>query len=146
MMQELYPSQSHTIIVDARSKWNASKIYLKSDFTYSFEVIQINEEWKDGTLDADPEVGTLSPPFYLKYFNFLKRFTQVNWYVLVGSIGRNKKTFFKIGRHLSYYIPPSNGELYCFANDAVGFYFNNKGKLTLKISCLDKEKLSQGLS
>ncbi len=145
-MQELYPGQSQIVVVDTRNKWNSSKIYLKSDLAYDFEVIQINEEWKDGTLDANPETGIISPPFYLNLFNFLKRFTKANWYVLVGSVGKNKKTFFKIGEHLRYYIPPTNDEFYCFANDAEGFYFNNQGKLTLKISCLEQEKVSKGLS
>lgn len=90
-----------------------------------------------------PEIGHLSSPFYLKFFSFLKRFPKANWYVLVGSIGKDKRTFFKIGEGLKNYRPPKNDEFYCFANDAEGFYGNNKGKLILKISCLDYYPLSQ---
>lgn len=135
-MQELHPGQSRTIIVDARNKWNSSGIYLKPDFTYNFEVLQIDEEWKDAHLDATPEIGTISTPFYLNFFNCFKRFPEVNWFVLVGSVGKDKKTFFKIGEQLENYIPSKSNEFYCFANDAEGFYYNNKGKLTLRISCL----------
>ena len=56
--------------------------------------------------------------------------------MLVGSVGKDKITFFKIGERLEHYISPTSDEFYCFANDAEGFYFNNRGKLTLKISCL----------
>ncbi|PIG90460.1 hypothetical protein [Gloeocapsopsis sp. IPPAS B-1203] len=135
-MQELHPGQSHTIIVDARNKWNSSGICLKPNFTYNFEVIQIDEKWQDDNLDSTPEFGIISPPFYLNFFKFLKRFSEANWYVLVGSVGKDKITFFKIGERLEHYIPPTSDEFYCFANDAEGFYFNNRGKLTLKISCL----------
>lgn len=135
-MQELLPGKSHNMPVDARERWNASGIYLNPKFTYSFEVIKISEEWMDDTLKATPEMGIISVPFFLKLFNFLKRFPEANWYVLVGSVGQNKKTFFKVGEKLENFIPPTSGEFYCFANDANGFYFNNKGKLTLKISCL----------
>lgn len=139
-MQELLPGQSHTITVNARNKWNPSGIYLKPSFTYNFKVIN-HEKWKDAHLDATPEIGHLSSPSYLKLFSFLKRFSKANWYVLVGSIGKDKKTFFKIGEQLGHYTPQTSGEFYCFANDAEGFYGNNQGKLTLKISCLGQEKI-----
>lgn len=142
-MQDLPPGQAHTIIVEARNKWNSSGIYLKQNFNYSFEVMQIDEEWKDDPLDASPETGLISPHFYLHFFDVFKRFPKANWYVIVGSVGKEKSNFFKIGQKVEHYIFSTikEDEFHCFANDVNGFYFNNRGKLTLKISCLDQEEI-----
>ena len=34
------------------------------------------------------------------------------------------------------YVPKRSGYLHCFANDAWGFYGNNKGSVTLTVACL----------
>ena len=126
------------ITIDAKNKWNRTGIILKPGSTYLFEVSDIND-WRDAGLSADPEKGVFNPSFFQDLFKFLIRDKGENWFVLIGSIGKNKKTFFKIGGGGKCTIPShfKEGELLCFANDAYSFYCNNHGSLKLHVTCLD---------
>ena len=71
-----------------------------------------------------------------------RRFEHADWFELVGAIadggnpGRDGThdmlTTFAIGKGCEY-TPKKSGYLYCFANDAWGFYDNNRGFVTVTI-------------
>jgi hypothetical protein len=50
----------------------------------------------------------------------------------MGSLDGASETIFLIGSHAAY-TPARSGEVVCFANDVPGFYWNNKGSITLTI-------------
>lgn len=71
-----------------------------------------------------------------------KRVEHADWFALVGAIAdggnpdvdgtHDTLTHFEIGSDYSF-TPKKSGYLYCFANDAWGFYQNNRGFVTLTI-------------
>ncbi len=78
-------------------------------------------------------------------FRGSKRREEFDWFCLVGVVANGGNPtidgpaetheFFEIGEGRDY-KPAKSGYLYCFANDAWGFYGNNKGSVTLKIERL----------
>lgn len=72
-----------------------------------------------------------------------KRIEHADWFALIGAIadGENPDidgthdnlTYFNIGEHIKI-TPKQSGYLYCFANDAWGFYGNNRGFVTLTVA------------
>ncbi len=74
---------------------------------------------------------------------FLTRREDAPWFCLMGCIAneveQNKDgtpvdhEIFPIGNSKKNYAPKKSGYLYCFANDAWGFYNNNRNYVTLKV-------------
>lgn len=71
-----------------------------------------------------------------------KRVEEVDWFCLTGAVAdggnpdiggtHDRLTYFKIGES-TLYTPATSGYLYCFANDAWGYYFNNRGFVTMTV-------------
>jgi hypothetical protein len=63
----------------------------------------------------------------------LRRFRNDRWFVLVGSLGRDGRELFRIGTEATY-SPKSTATLFCFANDVILAYWNNRGELRLTVT------------
>lgn len=129
--------------------WNRSLIKVEKDQAYVFSVLEKTEEWLDGSVAATPETGWLNPVYTVmgSAVGFLKRSNKANWYALVGTVELSDEDSFAIfetghgsheGNSPSLTLSPSivmrkGGELYFYANDMPGRYFNNKGVLRLQI-------------
>lgn len=134
---------SNPIEICACRPWNKSGILVKAGQRYIFEFTE-TETWKDGYVPSHPVKGWDDGKFrnsigYL--FSFLKRSNKANWYALVGTVDKNDENTFAILDKASGSItipsipePDKDGyaELYFYANDMDGRYFNNKGSLQLK--------------
>lgn len=123
---------------------------------YTFQIIARGEAWVDGGIAATPENGWTSSSYNLagSLVRFLKRSSKGNWYALIGTIDMNNRNSFAVFAKAmtssaddsqgNGNISPSpewgpvemteTGELYFYANDMKGRYFNNKGSLRLKIN------------
>lgn len=162
--RELRTQGSHPDTIDheiieicACRPWNRSGITVVKGQEYKFQIVESGEEWLDGTIKSTPEngwddrfynnlVGSLASP--------LKRSNEANWYALIGTIDKNDRGSFSVfakamnssedksqrvsNESLSREWGPiemtETGQLYFYANDMKGRYFNNKGSLRLKIS------------
>lgn len=135
--------------VCACKPWNRSLIKVEQGQTYVFSILEETEEWVDGSVASTPETGWLNP--FLRFggatIAFLKRSDKANWYALVGALDSSDADSFAIfepnrtsGEERNGSLIASrpitmtrNGELYFYANDMNGRYFNNKGGLRLHI-------------
>ncbi len=92
--------------------------------------------WRDGSVKSDPINGWERNyvSFIGDFFWFLKRSDKTNWYALVGTIEKNDEYSFAIvNEHSNLITMCESRELYFYANDMHGRYFNNKGSLQLKL-------------
>lgn len=150
---------STTIDICACKAWNSSGIEVKKGEKYIFKVTKIIEPWQDGIIKANPHDGWSEDKLFGLFISPLKR-SSANWYELVGSIVKKKddksnpldteeETFVSLDTFepLDYFSvekpfevkveDEDRHELYFYANDADRRYFNNQGRLQLKITKLN---------
>jgi hypothetical protein len=122
--------------IESTLLWNNTQITLVAGQEYKFHA---TDEWIDGNIppfiyhcDAD---GYKSPWYniVLKLAEGLRRIPQEPWFSLIGSIDKDKHSFFLIGKD-KIFTAPKTGRLYCFANDVIGFYGNNQGSIQLTVT------------
>jgi len=136
-MKELQLNKPETTTVPAIDPWFATGFMLRKGSTYQFEVIPKEQVWRDGkTLGDFTADGKMLPWLSLMYL-FI-RMPSVKWFALLGCVNKKRSTYFKIGVKPPPYTATEDGELFCFANDALGFngYFykhNNCGEITVTI-------------
>ena len=78
-------------------------------------------------------------------FKFTRRHEDHDWFRLLGAIANGKMLKGgKLRKHQIIDIGDGNthkvtqpGYLYCYANDAWGFYENNKGSVSLTVTCVE---------
>ena len=85
-----------------------------------------------------------------------KRVEEADWFELMGAIGdggnprpdgtHDRACSFSIGAGRSEITPERSGYLYCFANDAWGFYGNNRGYVTVTVRVAGAERGSSALA
>ena len=134
-LTEMRVGEPHTFPVIAERPWNASGLRLVEGGRYRFQVSEV-ENWQDERLPATPGEGIPAVPLLLRIFGWLRRFRGANWYTLVGTIGQRSNRSFLIGSGGEQRALAS-GELFAFANDAWGFYANNKGALKITVTRID---------
>ena len=99
-----------------------------------------------GDLWSKLEQKWASNPAEPSTYSPARRFKDANWFSLIGVIANgfgvnevkkeiNEHETFLIGDDTTKPIG-TGGYLYCYANDAWKFYFNNKGSLTLRVERL----------
>lgn len=151
---------SITLDIYARHPWYWTGIYLEAGRHYRFKA---HGEWQDSHVPAGPEgvrdkalahllgdaLGKIER-FYGKVIgnsqaniSATKRLEDAEWFALVGVVADAgnpdndgtpaRPSTFVIGKEASI-TPTKSGYLYCFANDAWGFYENNRGFVTLTVS------------
>ncbi|MEM7772290.1 MAG: hypothetical protein AAF327_17475 [Cyanobacteria bacterium P01_A01_bin.37] len=132
--QALNSEETKILAVSAKERWNPSQILLEKGVTYQITITEI-PHWEDGGITPiDPTEGFMR--WYLIPFEGLRRYPAAKWFVLIGSVGRNKQHFFPISQSPLSYTATATGEFFCFANDVWIAYDNNKGSLGLEIKCL----------
>ncbi|MBC7863812.1 MAG: hypothetical protein IAF38_12630 [Bacteroidia bacterium] len=136
-MKELELNESVTVTVPAINPWFGTGLLLKKDRVYKLEVIPDTQTWSDGPklplFTADGK--TL---LYLSVMYLFIRMPSVKWFALLGCIDRKRSTYFKIGTYKEYKAE-EDGELTCFANDALGlkdhwYKHNNEGVMVMKVT------------
>jgi hypothetical protein len=123
------PTPNHPVTIDSIQVWNNTGITLLAGQKYHFQATGQWTDWKN-TCDAD---GYQSPNFFLKLCESLRRMPQAPWFSLIGSIDKDKNSFFLIGKDKNI-TAPKTGQLYCFANDAIIAYGNNRGSIQLTVT------------
>jgi hypothetical protein len=121
--------QSVEAIVLANKIWNNTGIRLERQQTYHFEVAT-DDRWSDAAITCSAD-GFTSPTAFMGAWEWARRARSVNWFLLMGSI--DKRTLFSIGTHLVKTMT-EGGSLFCYANDVITMYWNNRGSVRLKIS------------
>jgi len=133
-MVTLDVGESVSASICARVPWNHTGIMLVANQEYCFKA---TGEWRDfyGRIpcDADGFNSSEVGRHYLWLFEWLRRAPSHKWFALIGSIGRSKKPYFKIGTKHTLRLRHT-GELVCFANDVPGFYRNNSGSIGLEVT------------
>jgi len=140
VQKRLAVDESAGFPVRAADKHNWSGIQLEEGATYQFN-IGPDQKWMDAGITCGPE-GWRSEdlPWYketlVKWFEDNRRCPEANWFELVGSLGDDDKSLFRIGRGGPEhpYQAPKTADLYAFANDLDSKYDNNTGQLTVTIT------------
>lgn len=117
-----------TIKVCARPRWNHTGFFVEGGAVYE---LSASGTWYDASIPSGPD-GYQRGNFLQDLAARLRRSPRDRWFALMGSLDGARGTIFLIGSRVTY-IPPRGGELVCFANDVPGFYWNNRGSVTLTI-------------
>ncbi|MES2429389.1 MAG: hypothetical protein V4556_00550 [Bacteroidota bacterium] len=117
-------NESSVILIYAKLFWNFTNIEINKGEVYKFEAEGI---WRDLYKKTDPEGYT---NFYMNLFNSLKRSQGHKWFALMGNLDKSYDFLIGKSQQISF---SEKGNLYCYANDAKGFYWNNSGKVAVKI-------------
>jgi hypothetical protein len=129
-LKKLTKGESATAVVRAAQYWNPTGIEIGYLEAYAVEA---EGEWDDWgrRSDADGQPGN----FFQELFQGAKRCGEAQWFQLVGSVGASDDRMVPLGtfaRWTSHSLEA--GELFLFANDAPGFYWNNAGELKVRIT------------
>jgi hypothetical protein len=116
------------VTIKACQRWNDTRIDFVSGEEYD---LRATGEWTDWYIRSDAD-GFESPGFPQKLFESLRRAPHEPWFCLMGTIGKNYISLFRIGTEL-HYCAKVNGRLFCFANDVYAAYWNNKGNIQLAV-------------
>ena len=121
--------QSITKEIEAKPRWNETGIQLVAGEEYE---ITASGTWVDLNITHGPD-GDPSPGWYMRLFEGARRMPHENWFALIGALDSDQDTAFKIGSH--YVVKATqSGQLCCYANDVPGFYWNNKGTISLQLT------------
>jgi hypothetical protein len=115
--------------IKAIEKWNDTENILVAGEKYH---LTATGQWTDWFILCD---ACGYERAYLKPSEWLRRFPEANWFALIGSIEKDKQTFFYIGKERAF-SPSQTGRLYCFANDVPFAYWNNKGSIQVCVTRL----------
>jgi hypothetical protein len=122
---KLEPNQSLTLEILAQTPWNETELDVLPGETYLFAA---EGSWMDWGLKKTAD-GYAN--WYMNLYNRLKRVEEAKWFELIGS--PDKINFYRIGSKSTTTFREA-GTLCFFANDARCFYWNNSGKIFLKIT------------
>ena len=163
----LAKGESVTLSVYAIDPWNVTGLYLERGRTYRFKAKGewLDRKIKCGPGGADDgkfdprelahmvgsALGALEGLWKKMTdndeadFKFTRRQEDHDWFRLLGAIANGKMLKGgKLRKHQIIDIGDGNthkvtqpGYLYCYANDAWGFYENNKGSVSLTVTCVE---------
>ncbi|MGJ7518040.1 hypothetical protein ACSFE6_27340 [Pseudomonas baetica] len=119
---------SHATIY-ARVPWNDTRIDLIEGGLYRFTA---DGTWWDLVIRTDAD-GYPTKGWPQRHFESRRVLPDALWFCLLGVIANKEGTAFVMGRS-GEVEAQGNGRLFCCANDAPGFYFNNFGKLRLEVT------------
>ena len=129
-LRKLEKGESVTAVVRAADYWNPTGIEVGYLEAYAVEA---EGEWDDWgrRSDADGQVGNLLQ----ELFQAAKRCPDAQWLQLIGSVGASDERLVPLGTFARWTSRAlESGELFLFANDAPGFYWNNSGELKVTIT------------
>jgi hypothetical protein len=119
------------VTIESRLIWNDTRINLVAGQEYHF---QATGQWTDWTITCNAD-GFDSPNLFLRLSEGLRRMPHAPWFSFIGSIDKDKQSFFLIGTNKKF-TAPKTGRLYGFANDVIIAYGNNRGSIQLTVTCL----------
>lgn len=128
-MMKLQINETTEVKIRARCRWNSTQIEISEGEEYEFTA---TGKWTDFTIKKDADGYTNS---YMQLFDAKKRAIHFLWFALIGSLNKNEDKYYLIGKKSNISFDEM-GILYCFANDAKGFYWNNFGQISLHIKRL----------
>lgn len=114
--------------ISALPHWNATAIRVDASKRYR---LTADGTWWDWNNQAGPE-GYPSRNAAMRLVERFRRVPTADWFALIATLDRDASTAWVVGRALEI-VPERSGELVCFANDLVGFYWNNSGFVTLTV-------------
>ena len=124
-------NESVTITVKASKKLGGHPlIVVTKGQEYRFDV-HTDQKWYDMGIPS-------GPAGYKNYLLLIwsKRVPSAKCFTLCGSIGKDEKNHFPIGKGLKNYTCKVDGTLYFFANDNKYFYWNNWGSIKVEVTRL----------
>jgi len=125
-------SPTWKISVDAKLMWNATSVILVKGSAYRLRVLRYSD-WRDAGIQATPGTGWEGAWKALGWLaRFKARYRGAPMYSLVGSIEKDRDSFFRIDETKEY-VAAADGELLLFANDWERHYENNHGSLQLEV-------------
>ncbi len=113
-----------TIPIESERHWGSKSIFVVANARYRFTP---SGQWKDWKNTCGAE-GYIKP--YLKITSSLLRHKNGLYFSLIASIDKRKN--FEILEPIEKTME-QDGELFFYANDIFGFYWNNCGSLSLTI-------------
>jgi hypothetical protein len=122
-----------SLILKVYSKpvWNETDIEVKNGETYLFSA---SGEWTDWYIISDAKGYDMN---HMNSFRKYRRSPENKWFALMASVDKSDNGFL-IGKYAVIKITET-GRMFLFANDVKGFYFNNKGFLTVKIKRISEK-------
>jgi hypothetical protein len=133
----LEPGDPRRVRIGAREPWNDTGLIIVAGQRYE---MRSTGTWTDFfiTRDAEGFTSDEAPALtrrLLKKHEHRRRQPRENWFTLIGAIGREETTAFRIGTALTFRADRT-GELSCFANDVPDAYWNNWGSVELVVTRL----------
>lgn len=125
--------QTSQATIYARVPWNDTKIDLVEGSLYRFTA---DGTWWDLVIRTDTD-GYPTKIWPQGYYESQRPVPNALWFCLIGVVAQKDGPVkggpaFVIGRR-SEIVAGRNGRLFCCANDAPNFYFNNFGKVQLEV-------------
>lgn len=163
-LRALAPGSALTIEIFANQPWNETGLYLQAGRSYTFAAsgewldasIRCSPDGPTGSpfqpgriIQAVFGLGDRIEPLFRKLtgnpnaqFRFSRRHGDRPWFHLMGAVANGgiagqttlEHESFAIGSGPVSYTPKKSGYFYAYANDAWGFYDNNRGKVVLTVS------------
>ena len=130
-LQQVMQNTNLPITIDSKLIWNDTGINLVAGQEYHF---QATGQWTDWTITSNAD-GYESTNFFLKLCERLRRMPNSPWFSLIGSIDKDQDSLFLIGTNKQF-TAPKTGRLYCFANDVIIAYGNNRDSIQLTVTSL----------
>jgi len=118
--------------IKAESSENTVGLHLQRSEEYIVTVAE-DQVWHDGSYEHIPPKGN-SGTLLMSLFAFLKKHRDAEWFALIGEIKGAYKCHLHDLSKSSNLLAEEDGLLILYANDARGFYWNNRGKVTVIIS------------
>ena len=134
---KLQVNETRRAWIHAPEPWNDTGITMVAGQRYRLVAtgrwidLLIKTDANGFTTDETPWIGR----WLMRRHEKNRRRPHDNWFALIGAIGRDETTTFRIGTELTF-VADRDGELTCFANDAPKAYGNNRGKIELAVTRL----------
>ncbi|NJK90351.1 MAG: hypothetical protein HC904_00070 [Blastochloris sp.] len=125
------PAENYSFDVWAEKKWNPSGLLIEQGGIYEFRT-EVLEDLSDASIPCTPD-GFDSVNILMTLTEWLRRAPSDKWFCLMGTQNFKMTTAFTIGSARRDYKANHSGELMCFVNDVSGFYFNNKGRISVTV-------------
>jgi len=157
----LSPGESISLEISSKEHWNSTKLFLEKGGRYRFSANgQWSDAKVDcgpgGVAESERQLGHKVGDLWSRFerraggnapepstYSPARRYLEADWFALVGVIANgagvdqakneiNEHETFLIGDGMEMDVKKA-GYLYCYANDAWKFYFNNSGSITLTV-------------
>ncbi|MEN3368526.1 MAG: hypothetical protein V7609_669 [Verrucomicrobiota bacterium] len=130
--KRLAPGAATFVVVLARSQWTSTGVYARPGETYRFQGLP-PDRWYDLIIVTN-SCGYPSQSSIQRRAEKCRRVASAPWFALCASVEPTGTPFVLCGK--SEVPIPARGEIGLFANDAPAAYWNNFGRLKVRITRL----------